>query len=724
MQYSAEVRPYDNKLRWEHRMKRHTVKLFSLITGLALSLAAFFAVTVFSVSAESYSAVNIFTTSVGASYDQDAKDNVTYEMGEESTVSYRKNLALKWYERGENEAVGSAKYFTTTIAFDGENFSKFSMKLEAAQHTMNKEEKSENTLTFEADNGAYTAYVNDQKEAGVSVTAQNGEFVIALTEAAIDDKPALDGTTGEFYVTVNGKYAGTFTNIGSNYAEYSSSSLTPLTFSLDELKEGGADKQKVEIRKLNNQSMALDKDSGKIADDAAPIFVLNDEVKVLKLGDTLDFDYKNIDVLDSSVSTEFYSFVFKGTDTDKDPDETAEDETDKGLYYEKSDTLSKVVFMENDLYNGTDNAYVSVAFRLSDGDNHAFYYLEDYALSAKVDGSTKEYVRVSKKVDSRPVYTGTAADYQKAVETASRNDEGKSIQIGTGAYYYLPSLRSLISDADCGYTELTFDVYYKNQTTESGSATGLSYNELKFEIATAGKYEFKVVAKNKFGNVMQYEKDGKTYNVTSSNVWDVEEIPSFTFDVYNNGPSIEESEINDLGYIDVTFTFPAFEIVGLSGYSSEYKLYRLDGDSSSLTLDEVNSDPSKYTWKEIEEYDSDKEEDEGDNVYEWRPSSRSFIPQEKGFYMITVKVVDDGGFSAESHQVVNVTSEVDTVHGETYWLRDNVLSVVFMAIGGLCLIGIIVLLVIKPKEESEVVSVKKARKEELKEKRENRNKKQ
>ena len=87
MQYSAEVRPYDNKLRWEHRMKRHTVKLFSLITGLALSLAAFFAVTVFSASAESYSAVNIFTTSVGASYDQDAKDNVTYQMGEQSTVS-------------------------------------------------------------------------------------------------------------------------------------------------------------------------------------------------------------------------------------------------------------------------------------------------------------------------------------------------------------------------------------------------------------------------------------------------------------------------------------------------------------------------------------------------------------------------------------------------------------------------------------------------------------
>lgn len=44
--------------------------------------------------------------------------------------------------------VGTAKYFTATIAFDGENFSKFSMKLEAAQHTMNKEEKSRKHAHF------------------------------------------------------------------------------------------------------------------------------------------------------------------------------------------------------------------------------------------------------------------------------------------------------------------------------------------------------------------------------------------------------------------------------------------------------------------------------------------------------------------------------------------------------------------------------------------------
>lgn len=81
--------------------------------------------------------------------------------------------------------------------------------------------------------------------------------------------PRFDGTTGEFYVTVNGKYAGTFTNIGSNYAEYSSSSLTPLTFSLDEMKEGARTSRSGDPQ-TQQQSMALDKDSGKIADDAAP----------------------------------------------------------------------------------------------------------------------------------------------------------------------------------------------------------------------------------------------------------------------------------------------------------------------------------------------------------------------------------------------------------------------------------------------------------------------
>ena len=72
-----------------------------------------------------------------------------------------------------------------------------------------------------------------------------------------------------------------------------------------------------------------------------------------------------------------------------------------------------------------------------------------------------------------------------------------------------------------------------------------------------------------------------------------------------------------------------------------------------------------------------------------------------------------------SSKVINVTSEADVIPGGTYWLQDNILSVVFLGIGVLCLIGIVILLVVKPKDKA-VLEAEKARKEELKQKREDR----
>lgn len=684
-------------------MKRRIVKLFSLITVMVLCVGMSIATTVFAATNETYSADNIFRASVGATYtapeNTEGDNYVTYKMGAESTVTYGRNLALKWYENG------TAKYFTTTLSFGDVNFSEFTLKLEAAQHTMNKEAKSVNKLTFKS---ATQVSVNGDSDVTISVA---DEYVIALTENAVDSHAALDGTTGEYYVTVNGKYVGTFTNIGSVYAEYKSGSITPLTFSVDSM-QADKDEQIVSIRDLNNQPLKLNSD-GKVEDTAAPVFVLNDEIKVLELGATLSLDYKTIDVLDTSVSTQFFYSVYgKDTvDTAKTPEE---DESG----YTKADSLSKVIFFEDALQTDG-NAYVSIVFRLTDGNNKNFYYLEDYATAVIKD--TGKYVQVSQDVNSRPEYdTSKKSDYQTEVTAAALNADGKSIQIGSGANFYLPSLRSMISDDKCGYTELSFDIYYKNQTTESGSVTGLAYNELKFTVAIAGEYEFKVVATNKFGKTM-LTSDGS--EITSSNVWDENSIPSFTFSVANNGPSIEESSTsNDLGYIDVAFTFPSFEIVALSGYTSEYKLYRLTGDTTGVDVDKLNSNPSAYTWEEIAEYDSSKDDDEGDNVYEWRPSSRSFVPQKAGYYMITVTVKDSDGLTADAHQVVSVTSKVTTNRGETYWIRDNILSIVLMGIAGLCFIAIIVLLVIKPKDAEVVVSEKKTKKQALKEKRENRNK--
>ena len=59
--------------------------------------------------------------------------------------------------------------------------------------------------------------------------------------------------------------------------------------------------------------------------------------------------------------------------------------------------------------------------------------------------------------------------------------------------------------------------------------------------------------------------------------------------------------------------------------------------------------------------------------------------------------------------VIVVTDEPTYVKPDSKWLQNNVWSVVFLSVGTLCLIGIIILLCIKPKTattESDNVKVK------------------
>ena len=108
------------------------------------------------------------------------------------------------------------------------------------------------------------------------------------------------------------------------------------------------------------------------------------------------------------------------------------------------------------------------------------------------------------------------------------------------------------------------------------------------------------------------------------------------------------------------------------------------------------------TWVEISVYDNDLEGDEGDNAYDWNPdSSLSFVPQEIGYYKVVVEVASANMPIATASQVVNVRSEADVIPGDTYWLQENLTSVIFLGIGVLCLIGIVIVLLIKPKDKND-----------------------
>ena len=125
-------------------------------------------------------------------------------------------------------------------------------------------------------------------------------------------------------------------------------------------------------------------------------------------------------------------------------------------------------------------------------------------------------------------------------------------------------------------------------------------------------------------------------------------------------------------------------------------------------------------WTKIEAYDSELEVEEGDNAYNWNPtSSLTFVPQSIGFYKVVMQVADGNYPVASASQIVNISADADIVPGITQWLSNNWMSVLFLCVGGACLIAIVVILLVKPKSKAPAAAEGEA-KESIKDKRKNR----
>ena len=93
----------------------------------------------------------------------------------------------------------------------------------------------------------------------------------------------------------------------------------------------------------------------------------------------------------------------------------------------------------------------------------------------------------------------------------------------------------------------------------------------------------------------------------------------------------------------------------------------------------------------------------------------TFTPVKVGAYKIKCHVSSYNAVrSAEAETVVSVAEKPSEVKVPSHWLRDNIWSVIFLSIGTLALIGIVVLLFIKPKEEPETDETGDALKENAK----------
>lgn len=303
--------------------------------------------------------------------------------------------------------------------------------------------------------------------------------------------------------------------------------------------------------------------------------------------------------------------------------------------------------------------------------------------------------------DAAPVYDASAyaiETYKAAVLKATEEDYGDGVKgsVRLGESYEIPSMANLVSDDLTTYADLTKTVYYKTPSNNSGSSTNM-----KITLTEAGDYEFFVVFSDKAGNSM--EKDD-FYTVSEED--DNLVVPGayyhyvFTFHIEDDAPILvtANSETQAKGYLNTRYTATAFTVKS-SGNTTTYTLYY----NASLTAEEDGEGWVKIPKKADTAADYDENgftyDDISDIDYD---GSLTFTPVKLGTYKIECVVNSDNSVRYSSAaELVVVDREATVVKVPSHWLRDNVWSVVFLSIGTLSLVGIIVLLFIKPKEEIE-----------------------
>ncbi|MBR7099746.1 MAG: hypothetical protein IKC91_01155 [Clostridia bacterium] len=689
-------------------MNTTKLKKATLITASAVLAASLVGVcaTTLHASAATYKPENIFRTETNASVKADGSFvEFSFEGNTKNAVSFNRDLAYQWYT-----AVDTAEYFSTEFSFGTVAFETFTVTLQSAENSKSAEGVTQNQVVFFNESGSYSVAVrnNDDRDkeddelTKTSVASLSGDVKIAL---------GADADSGEYAVTVSvggtTVVTDTFTNIRGAYAEYTASKIIPLSFTAA-MPAQSTDKQTVSLKSINGQSFALT--NGQITDNAHPVLVVDDDVKSFILGIKLmDLSYDVIDVLDTSVTKTVQYYQYN-------PADAAANREYEDL---KSDTIIKHKYTYSE---SNPEEYVSVKIGVKDDTmtEAKDYMLEWYCTDRD---TTSGMIKVIFDNQAPAFVASEVAAYQTAVTEAAED-----MPAGSGYSFYLPSLEDLIQDANSSYTSLSFTIYYRTNNNDSATAAR-KFDNLSIPVSTTGEYRFKVVASDKQGNTAKYNYNGDMVEPNENNVWKIDEIPYFTFRVENKGLEIEDVKKLDEAFIYSEFTVADFTIKGLIE-DRQYQLYYLDGISAAqLSYDKIieianqNLDDDAFkaklieesgvaansvTLRAINEYNGKGPTDDGDegwaehdNRYNWRSTTMKLTPQESGYYIVRVKAIDEDAISTVySYQVIYAESEVDVNVGETYWLENNVTTVVFIVIAAVAAIALLAVWIFMPSKET------------------------
>ena len=168
-------------------------------------------------------------------------------------------------------------------------------------------------------------------------------------------------------------------------------------------------------------------------------------------------------------------------------------------------------------------------------------------------------------------------------------------------------------------------------------------------------------------------------------------VPVFTFEVSSNAAPVVTVKASENAYVGLSYDANRFNVT-TENCTKQYKLYYsekyFDKDDSAYSsvqeyIAAVLADP---TTKEVT-----------DDLL--NASNQTFTPDKTGNYYVWLKATDEYNLSTTSmSRAIRCYGVKETVQRESEFFKNNVVSIVFLGIALLCLIGIILLLVIKPKQ--------------------------
>jgi hypothetical protein len=256
---------------------------------------------------------------------------------------------------------------------------------------------------------------------------------------------------------------------------------------------------------------------------------------------------------------------------------------------------------------------------------------------------------------------------------------------------------------------------------------------------------------------MEYYLDGELVEVTTDNVWDIKEIPYFHFELEDKGLKVKEPTntkgTRDTKVLDEKYTMSSLTVLGANNLKQAFALYKIDlsaynntNANKKITEDHLigvtysamaeklpanlaasddifsvylkayaevlaerlggnataDSLIAANIFVPISEAGDRINGKEADDKYEWNATSKSFKTVEEGYFLVLADYYEqlNPAQRATAYKVVLVQSKKATITGESQWWKDNLVSVILFAISGLLLIVVIVLLFVKPSEET------------------------